>query len=128
MKVIFAEYPSEGRQKRAWTDIQEAWKVILRGARLIMKDKDQRLYQKTGGYEQALRDFYMFDPIYVRRNGDEMFGQLGGLEIHLMKKRWQLGSKPELEAMLVLTGKQDVKMLKKYSPSRSIEYLPGGSQ
>ena len=45
---------------------QRTWRSLLKGARLIHKENNRvMLYQKPGSYDQAIYDFYSFDPSYV---------------------------------------------------------------
>ena len=88
--------------------------------------ESKRVYQKTGGRSQALEDFYLFEPIYVRRNKDRMYGLVGEYELRLVLKSSRSGDKPEPEAMMVFTRKQNG--YKPKEQSRTIEYMSGGAQ
>ena len=117
-------------QKRGWVfeGFLEKLGVILKGAHLKEMGDKSRLYQKEGGYHQALKDFEFFKPVYVRRNGDEMYGLFEKYEIRLLKYTGNRGDKSEPEALLVLTRKRNGNKLNEPSASRTIEYLPGGSR
>ena len=90
--------------------------------------ESKRVYQKTGGMSQALEDFYFFDPIYVRRNRDKMYGLVGEYELRLMLKHSKSDDKTAPEALMIFTRKQNGYKQKEQSPSKTIEYMSGGSQ
>ena len=50
---------------------------LFKNARLLFKDKTYRLYEKPGGYNQALDDFDLLRPNNVERAGVSIYCVLG---------------------------------------------------
>lgn len=100
------EFSPHGRQKRAWSVLQRNWRMLLKGARLVGKQDNLRVYEKKGFYDEALKDFYSLQPQYVSQTTTEVvevYGRVGNTEIYLRGKSPDLP--PNVHAVLHIDGK-----------------------
>ena len=73
--------PCYGRQKRS---LWAASRMVFRGAELITKSPELRLYYKNGGLKRAIDDFNNLHPRMVKDNGvHDKVGMVGNDRVYL---------------------------------------------
>lgn len=88
--------PDQARTKRtakiigsAVMECMRAIQKLLKSSRPVISTRDHSLYERTGGYKQALRDFDELHPTDVISLKDKQFGRLGDMSISYHDKGWQ---------------------------------------
>lgn len=80
------EIPSETMDVQVKRSVPRAVAELLKGAKLLTKDGNYRMFGKTGGFVRAEAEFSLLRASNVVKSGNKRYGKLGDTTVVLVKE------------------------------------------